>query len=515
MGGERLEAEGPQQERGRQFLHAIHEHQQCRRGDRRTHQRQVNPPQPLPRRLPHGPRRIIQRRGDPAEAGFDAARRHRQEANDVGVDQRGARPEQEESGRDAQHTGGGGVDQPIHAGDHRQQADGQDRTGHGVAERRHAREGGRPPASVKAYRIHDEHTARDRQRRRDQRHRHGTQHLGDDSRREAGELQAGDGRVHEIRQGDHEADGHGDGAGGQGGDAGPSAEPVRRQGPRLLRVVRVAPVPPRAALEDNEAHDDGEHRQGDLGGARQVGARDPGRVDRDGERAHAEELGGADVVERLHHREACPDGNRRTRKRERHAPEQGATAHAERARHVHQVRRLHQEHRARRQVDIRVEHEAEQDDAARHRADVGQPELTRAVVAEQRAQRRLERPDWMQDVEIRVGDDVGGNGEGQEERPVEHPAAGEVVRGDEPGRRGAERDGEHADAGEQHHRRADGVRQHVCKKVLPVCRVAARRREGQRRDGREHRDGHGGGAGEPPVGRRQAPCGEHHAKCIN
>ena len=45
MGGERLEVEGTQQQRGRQLLHGIDEHQQSGRAQRRQQQRHVHPPQ--------------------------------------------------------------------------------------------------------------------------------------------------------------------------------------------------------------------------------------------------------------------------------------------------------------------------------------------------------------------------------------------------------------------------------------------------------------------------------------
>ena len=52
------------------------------------------------------------------------------------------------------------------------------------------------------------------------------------------------------------------------------------------------------------------------------------------------------------------------RQRQRHAEEDAERFGAERARHFERRRRLHQEERADRQIDVRVEHDAEQEDAA-------------------------------------------------------------------------------------------------------------------------------------------------------
>src|SRR3546814_12854891 len=65
------------------------------------------------------------------------------------------------------------------------------------------------------------------------------------------------------------------------------------------------------------------------------------------------------------------------------------------------------EHRAGRNIDIGVENEAEQQNAAGHRAYVGQADLSGAVIAEQPADRTLYDTDRVQDVQIGIGDDSG------------------------------------------------------------------------------------------------------------
>ena len=130
------------------------------------------------------------------------------------------------------------------------------------------------------------------------------------------------------------------------------------------RLGRIELPPARPALEEDEREDDGEHDERDLRRALDAHAHCPGRVDRDGQRADAEELRSADVVQRLHQREADADGDRRARQRDGDAEEDAQAVRAERARDLERRRRLHQEDRADRQIDVGVEHHAEQEDAA-------------------------------------------------------------------------------------------------------------------------------------------------------
>ena len=130
---------------------------------------------------------------------------------------------------------------------------------------------------------------------------------------------------------------------------------------RMLRVVGVALVPSRPALEEHEREDERQHGERDLRRTRQIGACDPGRIDRDRQRADAHELGGADIVQGLHQRQAEADGNRRPRERQGNADERLRAREAERAAGFDQAGRLHREERPRRQIDVRVEHEAQND----------------------------------------------------------------------------------------------------------------------------------------------------------
>ncbi len=96
---------------------------------------------------------------------------------------------------------------------------------------------------------------------------------------------------------------------------------------------------------------------------------DPGGEDRQGQRLHAEIFAGADVVQGFEQRQRKPDRERGPCERQRHMPRQHHAARAERARHFDQRGALGEEHRARGEIDVRIEHEAHHEDRARQRAD--------------------------------------------------------------------------------------------------------------------------------------------------
>ena len=274
-------------------------------------------------------------------------------------------------------------------------------------------------------------------------------------------------------------------AGARLGGAG--AAPARRPAGALGRRGE-ALAAPGETLDEDEEDDDGEHDEGELGRAGEVRLVDPGRIDRKRQRPDAEELRGADVVQRLHQGEAGADGDRRAGERQGDAEEDLAAPGAEGARRLDEADRLHQEEGAGREVDVRVEDEAEKQDGAAEGADLRQAEILRARNAEDGADRRLHRPDRVEDVEIGVGDDVGRHGERQEQRPVEDAPAGEVVGRHQPGGAGADRDDDDADAGKEKRRRRHRLGEDVFGEVAPDLGRAAGSDEAERDDGDEDED---------------------------
>ena len=271
-----------------------------------------------------------------------------------------------------------------------------------------------------------------------------------------------------------------------------------------LRLHRARTLPrgitlpaPAIALQRDQQHDDRQHPQRNLRCARQITARHPGRIDRHRQGLHAEELGRADVVEGFQQCQRHSDRDRRAGQRQRHPPQQRATRHPERTRRIQQTAGLGQEHRARGQVDIRIQHHAQQQDAAGQRADVRQAEITRAVDAQQRTDQRLHRTKRVQQIQIGVGDDVGRHRQRQQQRPGQHAAATEIVGRHQPGAAGAQRRHQHADTEQQHHGIQTGARQYVRHHVRPQALAALHRSPQQRQQRQRHQHGDQAGAQRP------------------
>ena len=130
-----------------------------------------------------------------------------------------------------------------------------------------------------------------------------------------------------------------------------------------------------------------QHQHGELRGAFEAAAVDPGRVDRRRQRSHAEILGDADVVDRFHQHQHDARRDRRPRDRQQHAEEHAGRARAKRTSHVADIAALHQEDDAAGEIDVGVEHAGQRKRGSRRRAQVGKPVILWRVEAEQPAQR--------------------------------------------------------------------------------------------------------------------------------
>jgi hypothetical protein len=146
------------------------------------------------------------------------------------------------------------------------------------------------------------------------------------------------------------------------------------------------PVAPPVALERDQKDDDHKHEAGQLGGPRKTAAIEPGGEDRQRERRHAEIFAGANVVERLQQRERDTDCDGGPRQRQRDPQGELPRSRAEHARCLDVLGTLSLQHRARCQVDVGVEHEADHDDRTAERAHVGKPVVGGGAPAGERAQ---------------------------------------------------------------------------------------------------------------------------------
>ena len=178
-------------------------------------------------------------------------------------------------------------------------------------------------------------------------------------------------------------------------------------------------------------------------------------------------------------------------------PEDGAARDTERARRIDQIGRLRQEHRPRWNIDIGIEHETEKQDAARHRTHTRQAEFARAGIAEHPADRPLHRADRVEDIEIGIGDNIGGDCQRQQQRPFEHPAAGKGIGRDQPGRGCSQNGGDQTDAGQKDSRISKRNRQDGRDEVGPEPGRPLQRLQQKRDDGQHDQTGDSAGAKQP------------------
>ncbi len=232
--------------------------------------------------------------------------------------------------------------------------------------------------------------------------------------------------------------------------------------------------------QDQGGHD-GKHGQSDLRRRGQVGTGDPGRIDRHGQRLHAQEFGCADIVQGFQQGQAQSDRDGGACQGQGDAPERRDAARAQRAGRLQHIGGLRHEHGARRQVDIGIQRAAQHENGARQRAQFGQPELPRAVIAQQRAEGALHWPDRMQQIQVGEGDDVGGYGQRQQQRPAQDAPSAEFIGADQPRAARAQHRRQHAHAQQQQPGVGGRLRQHVVRQVRPMAGIGAQRLPSQRR----------------------------------
>ena len=193
----------------------------------------------------------------------------------------------------------------------------------------------------------------------------------------------------------------------------------------------------RAALDEDQERGDGDQDQGDLRRALAISEPVPGAVDRRRECMDAVVLHRSKVGERLEEGQHGAGRDGRACQRQGHAPESSPRSMPQDATGLEQRLRLHQEGGARRQIDVGVEDEGEQEGHAACRAEVRKP-VVAAPPTGYCAQGRLKRPRECQEIGVGIADDVGRQHQRQQKRPLQGPAAGKAAHGDEPGRPSAD-----------------------------------------------------------------------------
>ena len=260
----------------------------------------------------------------------------------------------------------------------------------------------------------------------------------------------------------------------------------------------------RVPLEQEQARREEEQHAGELGRRDAVEHPVPDPVDRLGERAVAEAGDGAEVRERLHHRESHAGDQRRARHGHRDAEERGAARPPQHPGDLDGGGALLAEGHARQQVHVGIEDQRHHHHDARVGADLGQPRAG----ADPAAQPALQRPRVLEQADEREADHVGRHGERQDQRPFEHAAPGEAMVHDEPGEPAPHHQGADADTDQQQHGLPHELEELGAPEMEP--HVARGNREGGN-DGRDgHREHRRDADREPgPEGRPRRPQREH------
>ena len=428
-------------------------------------------------------RGLLQRRRDTGQSGLDAAHGHDQKANYASRDQHHAQTHQRQA-LGTKQAGQPGIQRQRRS----QQTNRQHRARHGVTQGRQLRwparrrsradAGARGPGHDKT-RSHRNHGHAQRQPQRVE--QAGDQALGH-ARALHQTLAAFPGQIGRWRS---KADQHRQAAGQRGQPGSAWGQAVRRYGPHALGRAK-ALATAALTLQPDQGHHGQQHGAGNLRGTGQIGARDPGGVDRHRERVHAQKLGRTDIVERLQQRQAQAHDQCRPRHGQGHAPKSPPAGFTQRACSFHQMCRLGHEHGPCRHIHIGVEREPQHKDRAAHGAQIRQAPLARAFVTQQPAQRALHRAYGVKQIQIGKGHDIGRHGQRQQQRPVQPAPPRKIAGRHQPGAARAHHQNHQAHPAQQPGRIGGGIGQHIAQQILPVRPVRPQRQPGQRGNGRKH-----------------------------
>ena len=145
---------------------------------------------------------------------------------------------------------------------------------------------------------------------------------------------------------------------------------------------------------------------------------------------------------------ADADRERRPRHRQRDPPEGGPAAGAKRLRCLSELRALELEHRARRKIDVRIQHQRDHDDRAGQRAQTGK-HAHRVLQRKPDRERAMDQAQRLEQIDIDISREIGRDRERQRHQPQQHRPAAKFMQRDRPRGAGADRERQGADAEEQ------------------------------------------------------------------
>ena len=373
-----------------------------------------------------------------------------EEADRVRIEQHEHRPGRDGSGEIEADFFQSGVD----GDDGQQHPDTDDRAGNRVPECRRPRGELGHARSAEAACVGE-------QRREDQAHERGDGHElqavpqvpGElvEQRRAAGAALFGDRPQEQLEGGAEEGDEDHERARGRR-----RGRPSPGQPARSHSAVRAAglsePGPPATdAFEPDGEHGEREDDEREFAGRVAVVRSSPDPEDADRHGVDAEVLHGREVGERFHHHHGGTRRDRRANEREHDSPHRFGGSGTERPCREVGARRLVAKRGAGEQKHVRIQDEAERDDRAAERFDVGEP----GVAPEPFAPLVLDRTGATSRRDGQVTEDVAGHRQRQDQQPAERLRPGKSVGGHQPRQPDPEHGAADRDADEQQRRRPD------------------------------------------------------------
>ncbi len=457
-----------------------------------------------------GARAVVVIARDPLEPGLDESGRHRQKADHIGDDNGGAGADHDQSRQRSSERCGERVQRVVDGEHRREQPERQHQPGQRVTQLRDVHRDEAQPARPPAPGQNGRKAEQQRGQRGKACERDRVEGVAPQRHVEIRKQPALETLMRQIQQRHQESEADRQQAGCEcqtALDAG-KRRPLRQ--PRAFGGKLRRDVAPSVAFNCDKSGHDRQHETRQLRGAGEAAAVEPGREHRDRERANAEIFAGADVVQRFQRHQRCADRERGTCHRQRDAPEDGPASGAERLRGLGELRALELEHRARRKIDVRIEHQRDHDDGAGQRAQIGK-HAHRVLQRQPDRKRPVDQAERLEQIDIDVSREIGRDRERQRHQPEQHLPAAEFMQRDRPRRAGADRERQGADAAEQERGVEKTPRQHIFDEGLPDVR---RRLQRQRDDGDDGSGDKNGGRdrdrrGDPARVRGSGHAGSH------
>ena len=399
----------------------------------------------------------------PRQTGLHRLQGDREEARQIGVDQRRHAAREQQAGVGAEPLQPS-PRQPVIESRHRDQhADGDHRAGHGVAERDEAIDQThcqcrRAPLCV---------GKRDRQQ-----HGERGSHAGNQQAVASQNAKADVEATIPFRQcQSQEKAGRQQKAEGQRQQADQACQP----GTIAVQAVPLAAPPTGVVkagtaaadpLERQQAQDHGQQPGSQLGSGNPVTERKPGPVDARGECRYGEICNGAVVGQGFHQHQCNAGDHRRTHHGQRHRPKRRPWPQAKDARSLEGRAATFDEGGTDDQIDVRKKCAHEHRRSATQAADLREPVVV-ALPAEGIAQGRLHRSDELEQIGVHIGHDVSRQRQWQEQRPLEDAPPRKLGRRRQPGSGDADNRDPGADGQCQQQRVADILREHGGSQMAP------------------------------------------------